>query len=108
MQLNVAGGRYPWRGRGHGDQRGAALVAGRGVTTLAAGEVVADADVPQIPVGIDGETVLMPAPVRCTIQPKAPRVRVPRNRPGVRPAKPTLDWPTLRQLASFRSTAART
>jgi diacylglycerol kinase family enzyme len=80
---------------------------GQGLTTLTAGEVVVDADAPQIPVGIDGETVMMPTPVRCTIQPGALRVRVPRNRPGTRPAKPTLDWPTLWQLASFRSTAAR-
>jgi diacylglycerol kinase family enzyme len=79
---------------------------GQGLTTLTTGEVVVDADAPQIPVGIDGETVMMPTPVRCTIQPKALRVRVPRNRPGTRPAKPPLDWPTLRQLASFRSTAA--
>ena len=79
---------------------------GPGLTTLTAGEVVVDADVPQIPVGIDGETVMMPTPVRCAIQPGALRVRVPRDRPGTRPAKPALDWPTLRQLASFRSTAA--
>ena len=80
---------------------------GQGLTTLTAEEVVVDADVPEIPVGIDGETVMMPTPVRCTIQPKALRVRVPRNRPGTRPAKPALDWSTLWQLASFRSTAAR-
>jgi diacylglycerol kinase family enzyme len=86
----------------------AALVAGRGVTTLTAGEVAVDADVPQIPVGIDGETVMMPTPVRCAVKPQALRVRVPRNRPGTRPAKPALDWPTLRQLASFRSTPAGT
>jgi hypothetical protein len=76
------------------------------VTTLSAGEVVVDADVPQIPVGIDGE-VMMPTPVRCTIQPHVLRVRVPRNRPGTGPAKPALDWPALWQLASFRSAAAR-
>jgi diacylglycerol kinase family enzyme len=81
---------------------------GPGLTTLTTGEVVVDADVPQIPVGIDGETVMMPTPVRCIIQPRALRVRVPRNRPGTRPAKPALDWPTLRQLASFRSTPAGT
>ena len=75
---------------------------GRGLTTLTAGEVVVDADVPEIPVGIDGETIMMPTPVRCTVRPKALRVRVPRNRPGVRPPKPDLDWPTLRQLASWR------
>jgi diacylglycerol kinase family enzyme len=79
---------------------------GQGLSTLTAEEVVVDADVPEIPVGIDGETVMMPTPVRCTIQPRALRVRVPRDRPGTRPAKPALDWRTLRQLASFRSTPA--
>jgi hypothetical protein len=67
-----------------------------------------DADVPEIPVGIDGETVMMATPVRCTIQPRALRVRVPRDRPGVRPPKPDLDWHKLRQLASFRSAPAVT
>jgi diacylglycerol kinase family enzyme len=76
---------------------------GQGLTTLTAEEVVVDADVPQIPVGIDGETIMMPTPVRCTIQPRALRIRVPRNRPGTRAAKAALDWPTLRQLASFRA-----
>ena len=32
----------------------------------------------------------------------------PRNRPGIRPPRPALDWPTLRQLASFRSAPAGT
>src|SRR5262245_5768352 len=77
--------------------------AAQGVTVLTADEVVVDADVPEIPVGIDGETVMMETPVRCTIQPKALRVRVPRNRPGVPPPKAALDWPALRQLASFRA-----
>src|SRR5215471_13254245 len=76
---------------------------GQGLTTLTAGEVVVDADVPQIPVGIDGETVIMPTPVRCTIRPKVLRVRVPRDRPGVLPPKAALDWPALVKLASFRS-----
>jgi diacylglycerol kinase family enzyme len=76
---------------------------GQGLTTLTADEVVVDADAPEIPVGIDGETVMLPAPVRCAIQPGALRVRVPRNRPGTRPAKPALDWPALWQLASFSS-----
>ncbi|HEY7260657.1 MAG TPA: diacylglycerol kinase family protein [Trebonia sp.] len=79
---------------------------GQGLTTLTAGEVVVDADVPQIPVGIDGETVMLPTPVQCAIRPRALRVRVPRDRPGTRPSKPALDWHTLRQLASFRSTPA--
>jgi diacylglycerol kinase family enzyme len=81
---------------------------GLGLTTLTAGEVVVDADEPEIPVGIDGETVMMPTPVRCAIRPKALRVRVPRDRPGTRPPTPELDWATLRQLASFRRLPAGT
>ena len=75
---------------------------GHGLTTLTASEVVVDADVSEIPVGIDGEMIMMPTPVRCTIQPNALRVRVPRNRPGIRPPKPQLDWSALRRLASWR------
>ena len=76
---------------------------GPGLTTLTAGQVTVNADTPQIPVGIDGETVMLPTPVRCTIQPRALRVVVPRERPGVPAPKPALEWPRLRQLASFRS-----
>jgi diacylglycerol kinase family enzyme len=76
---------------------------GQGLAVLTGGEIVVDADVPQIPVGIDGETVLMPTPVRCAIRPRALRVVVPKDRPGVRPPKPPIDWAQLRQLASFRS-----
>jgi diacylglycerol kinase family enzyme len=75
---------------------------GQGLTTVTAEEVVVDAQVPEIPVGIDGETVMMATPVRCTIQPKDLRVRVPRDRPGLPVPKATLDWPKLRHLASFR------
>ncbi|HEY3036481.1 MAG TPA: diacylglycerol kinase family protein [Streptosporangiaceae bacterium] len=77
--------------------------AGNCLSVLTADEVVVDADAPGIPVGIDGETVMMPTPVRCTIRPKALRVRVPRNRPGLPPPKAALSWPALRQLASFRA-----
>ena len=81
---------------------------GNGLTLLTADEVVVDANVPEIPVGIDGETVMMATPVRCTIRPRALRVRVPRNRPGAPPPKPAIGWPTLRQLASFRASPAGT
>jgi diacylglycerol kinase family enzyme len=83
--------------RGHGD----------GLTMLTADEIVIEADTPQIAVGIDGETVMMPAPVRCAIRPGALRVRVPRNRPGVPPPRPAVDWSQLAHLASFRSDGAR-
>jgi len=76
---------------------------GPGLTTLTADEIVVEADAPQIPVGIDGETVMMPTPVRCATRPAALRVRVPKNRPGVPPPRPAVDWPALRQLASSRS-----
>ena len=63
----------------------------RSVTVLTAREVVIDADQPQIPVGIDGESVLMPTPVHCTIRPLSLRVRVPARRPGVPDPRPGLD-----------------
>jgi diacylglycerol kinase family enzyme len=81
---------------------------GHGLARFTAGEVTVEADVAEIPVGIDGETIMMATPVRCAIRPRALRVRVPRDRPGIRPPKPALDWPTLRQLASFRSAPAGT
>jgi diacylglycerol kinase family enzyme len=78
---------------------------GQGVTVLKAAEVVVDADTSEIPVGIDGETVMMPAPVRCSIRPKALRVRVPRDRPGVLAAagEPRFHWSKLWKLAFSRS-----
>ena len=80
----------------------AGLLAGthsRGLTRLAAPQVVVDADTAQIPVGVDGEALLLDPPVRCTVQPAALRVRVPRNRPGVPDPKPIMDWKRLWQIA---------
>ena len=76
---------------------------GSGLTVLTAGQVTVEADAPEIPVGIDGETVLLPAPVRCAIRPRALRVVVPKQRPGVPAPKAAIEWPRLRQLASFRT-----
>jgi diacylglycerol kinase family enzyme len=73
---------------------------GFSVTTAAAVSVAAST--PRIPVGIDGEAVSLPAPVRCAVHPGALRVRVPRQRPGVRPPKPPLNWAQLRRLAAPR------
>jgi len=64
-------------------------------------EVVVDADAPEIPVGIDGEAVMVPTPVRCSVRPGALRVRVPRHRPGVPPRRPNWSWAELRRLARF-------
>ena len=78
----------------------------RNLTILTAREVIIDADQPQIPVGIDGESVMMPTPVRCTIHPLALRVQVPRGRPGVPEPRPPLDWALLRRQAlTFTRTA---
>ena len=71
----------------------------RGVTRLAAREVVVEADTAQIPVGVDGEALVLDTPVRCVVQPAALRVRVPRHRPGVPDPKPIMDWKRLRQMA---------
>jgi diacylglycerol kinase family enzyme len=71
----------------------------RGLTSVVGREVVVDADASQVPVGVDGEALVLDTPVRCTIQPAALRVRVPRDRPGVPDPKPIMDWKRLRQIA---------
>ena len=74
----------------------------QGLVRFTAPEVVVDADVPEIPVGIDGESVLMPTPVRCTIRPQALRVLVPRDRPGVPEPHGSMDWVQLgREALTF-------
>ncbi|MEV6391357.1 diacylglycerol kinase family protein [Nocardia xishanensis] len=62
-------------------------------------EVVVDADTHTIPVGVDGESLLLTTPVRCTITPGALRVRVPRTRPGTPAPTPAVDWIRLRERA---------
>jgi diacylglycerol kinase family enzyme len=71
-----------------------------GLTILTAPEVVIEADRTEIEAGIDGEAMVLPAPVRCRIAPGALRVRVPRKRPGVTRTPPRLDWRRLRKLAA--------
>jgi diacylglycerol kinase family enzyme len=73
-----------------------------GLTVLTAKNVMITANAPRIPVGVDGEAVSMPAPVVCAIRAGALRVRVPRDRPGVRPPKPPINWARLRVLAMPR------
>jgi len=69
-----------------------------GVTIASAKETTVMADAAEIPVGVDGEALVLQTPVRCTIRPGALRVRVPRNRPG-RTSRAPLDWHRVRQLA---------
>jgi diacylglycerol kinase family enzyme len=75
-------------------RRGMLLVQGR--------EVLVSSDAPTVPVGIDGESVHLPTPVRCTVRPGALRVRLPRERPGVPPPQARLDWASLWGLAVGR------
>jgi diacylglycerol kinase family enzyme len=70
-----------------------------GLCLLNTREVTVTADAPRLPVGIDGESVVLPVPVRCAVRPRALRVWVPRDRPGVPAPKPELDWARLRHLA---------
>jgi diacylglycerol kinase family enzyme len=71
----------------------------RGLTIVQASEVVVTADSDEIPVGVDGEALILPTPVHLTIRPRALRVRVPRDRPGVPAPAPELNWARLRDLA---------
>ena len=87
----------------------AGLLRGRhatGLKVLTAREIKITADAPQIPVGVDGESILMRTPVTCTVSPGALRVWVPRDRPGVPAPKPPMNWARLRHLAGFARTTA--
>jgi diacylglycerol kinase family enzyme len=75
---------------------------GQGIRLLAADQVTVDAGLPEIPVGIDGETVMMPTPVRCSVLPGALRVVVPKDRPGIPAQRAAFTWSRLGQLASSR------
>jgi diacylglycerol kinase family enzyme len=88
-------------------RQAAGLLRGRhatGLSVLTTRQIEISADVPQIPVGVDGESILMSTPVTCTVSPGALRVRVPRDRPGVPAPKPPRDWARLRHLASISET----
>jgi diacylglycerol kinase family enzyme len=79
----------------------------RGLRRLVAHEVVVESDAPEICVGIDGEAVMMPTPVRCTIRPRALRVRVPRTRQRMPVPKPPIDLALLRDQSLSLTHLAR-
>jgi len=86
--------------------RAAQLISGTrssGLVEVAAREVVVEADAEAIPVGIDGESVLMSTPVTCRIRPAALRVRVPRARPGVGAPPPSAHPAVVVRMALGRS-----
>ena len=87
-------------------RQAAGLLRGRhatGLKVLTTKQVEITADAPQIPVGVDGESISMSTPVICTISPGALRVWVPRDRPGVPAPKPPVNWARLRHLAGTRN-----
>ena len=91
-------------------RQAAGLLRGKhatGLSVLTTKQIEISADVPQIPVGVDGESVVMPTPVTCTVSPGALRVWVPRDRPGVPVPKPPRDWARLRHLAGIPEPAPR-
>ena len=78
-------------------QRGS---ASESVTVATAASVTVTADAEEIPVGVDGESIVVRTPVGCEIRPAALRVRVPRHRPG-RTQSPPLDRDNVRALATI-------
>ncbi|MFJ3231010.1 diacylglycerol/lipid kinase family protein [Streptomyces sp. NPDC086787] len=86
-----------------GAAQAAGLLRGRqaeGLTAVTAHRVLIESDKDDVEAGVDGEALLLPAPVHCTVRPGALRVRVPRHRPGVPAVKPPLEWRRLRKLAA--------
>ncbi|MFJ9844180.1 diacylglycerol/lipid kinase family protein [Kitasatospora sp. NPDC101155] len=81
-----------------------------GLTVMSARRVTVRADAERIPVAVDGEALILPTPVVCTLGAQPLRVRVPRNRPGVDPALQDrtrgLDWRDVVRLALVRTPAA--
>ncbi|SNS68427.1 Diacylglycerol kinase family enzyme [Asanoa hainanensis] len=77
------------------------------VTLRVAHEAVVEAGGAPVPVGVDGESLLLDTPLVARIRPGALRVRVPRDRPGVREARAALDWAHLGRLALSGPTRRR-
>ncbi|TKV57373.1 diacylglycerol kinase [Nakamurella flava] len=73
------------------------------VQTVVTQQVRVDSDRDEMPVGLDGEAIMLPAPVVCTIEPRALRIRLPKDRPGVPPPPPVIRWRRLWNLALGRT-----
>jgi diacylglycerol kinase family enzyme len=89
-------------------RQAAMLLRGRrdpGLTMLTSAEVVVESDGPEVAAGVDGESVLLPAPVHCRVRPGELRVRVPRQRPGVPPMQEPI---TVRRLLHVAAPRHRT
>ncbi|SEE05246.1 Diacylglycerol kinase family enzyme [Streptomyces misionensis] len=65
--------------------------------------VAAGGEEERIPVAVDGEALWLRTPVVCSVRPRALRVLLPRDRPGVPPAAPPVDWRRLLALACGRA-----
>ncbi|MFG3120836.1 diacylglycerol/lipid kinase family protein [Streptomyces sp. NPDC048201] len=70
-----------------------------GLTVTTARRVRVTGGEPQIPVAVDGEALWLRTPVQCSVRPGALRVLLPRDRPGVPPPAPPVDWRELLDLA---------
>lgn len=70
-----------------------------GLTVTTARRVRVTAGEPQVPVAVDGEALWLRTPVECSVRPGALRVLLPRDRPGVPPPAPPVDWRELLDLA---------
>ncbi|MFI2425260.1 diacylglycerol/lipid kinase family protein [Streptomyces sp. NPDC018955] len=98
-RLGVLGVRVESAARAAGLARGPRAA---GLLRLTAGEVVVEADTPAVPAGVDGEHVLLPAPVVCRTAPGALRVRVPRGAVRTRRGSGAPDWLRVTRLALGR------
>ncbi|WP_370416939.1 diacylglycerol kinase family protein [Streptomyces fradiae] len=70
-----------------------------GLNVLTARRVEVGSASTELAVAVDGEALTLPAPVVCTLRPRALRVLVPRDRPGTLPAAPPLSWRRVVALA---------
>ncbi len=75
----------------------------RAVRSMTCTEVTVDSDAPELPVGVDGEALVLATPVHCVVRPAALRVRVPRARPGVPGNRHRPAWTDVARLAMSTS-----